>query len=120
MSNVIYLPRPLTQRPRSAGLGFYVRVGRNDHIEMMHLVAAGERGIFGFVIDAHNVDRHRELITEARKHGFDAILDPKSQPMGFPGGITPSLAALPWGSERHHNLTDFDGAEGQRRRARHD
>jgi hypothetical protein len=116
-SNVIHLLRPRAQRSSSLGLGFYVRVGRNDHIEMMHLIAAGERGIFGFVIDAHNVDRHRELITEAQRRDFDVILDPKTQPMGFPHGNTASLAALPWGLERHHNATDFDGAEGQRRAA---
>jgi hypothetical protein len=96
-------------------LGFYVRVGRNDHNELMQLMAAGERGIFGFVIEAHNVHRHRELITEARKNDFDVILDPKTQPMAFPDSNTESLAGLPWGLERHHNVTDFDGAEGQRR-----
>ncbi len=116
-SNVIHLPRPRAQRPSSVALGFYVRVGRNDHTEMMHLIAAGERGIFGFVIDAHNVDRHRELITEARRRDFDVILEPKTQQMGFPHGNTESLAALPWGLERHHNVTDFDGIEGQRRAA---
>src|ERR1700732_786242 len=116
-SNVIHLLRPRAQRPSSLGLGFYVRVGRNDHIEMMNLIAAGERGIFGFVIDAHNVDRHRELITEAQRRDYDVILDPKTQPMGFPNGNTESLAAMPWGLERHHNVTDFDGAEGQRRAA---
>jgi hypothetical protein len=116
-SNVIQLPRPRLQRPDPEALGFFVRVGRNDHIEMLHLIATGERGIFGFVIDAHNIERHRELITEARRHDFDVILDPKTQPMGLPGGHTAHLAALPWGLERHHNITDFDGCEGQRRAA---
>lgn len=115
-SNVVHLLRPRA-RPSSEALGFYVRVGRNDHIEMMHLIATGERGIFGFVIDARYVDRHRELITEARGHDFDVILDPKIQPMGSPDGNTESLAALAWGLERHHNVTDFDGAEGHRRAA---
>jgi hypothetical protein len=116
-SNVIHLPRPRSQRPGPEGLGFFVRVGRNDHVELLNLIATGERGIFGFVIDAHNVDRHRELITEARRHDFDVILDPKTQQMGLPGGHTDGLAALPWGLERHHNITDFDGAAGQRRAA---
>jgi hypothetical protein len=95
-----------------------VRVGRNDHVEMLHLIATGERGIFGFVIDAHNIERHRALITEARQHDFDVILDPKTQQMGLPGSHTESLAALPWGLQRHHNITDFDGGEGRRRAAR--
>ena len=33
--------------------------------------------------------------------------------MGFPGGHTARLAALPWGLERHHNLSDFDGLHGR-------
>ena len=116
-SNVIRLPRPRQLRPGPASLGFFVRVGRNDHVEMLHLIATGENGIFGFVIDAQNVERHRELITEARRRDFDVILDPKTQPMGLPGGHTGNLAALPWGLPRHHNVTDFDGLEGQRRAA---
>jgi hypothetical protein len=98
-------------------LGFFVRVGRNDHVELLHLIGTGERDIFGFVIDAHNIERHHELITEARRHGFDVILDPKTQQMGFPGGHTDGLAGLPWGLERHHNITDFEGSEGKRRAA---
>jgi hypothetical protein len=117
MSNVIHLPRPRSQRPNPEGLGFFVRVGRNDHIELLHLLRTGEEGIFGFVIDAHNIERHKDLITEARKRDFDVILDPKIQQMGFPGAHTEGLAALPWGLERHHNLTDFDGSEGRRRAA---
>lgn len=116
-SNVIQLPRPRQQRPQPEGLGFYVRVGRNDHVELLHLIATGERDIFGFVIEAHNIERHRELITEARRHDFDVILDPKTQQMGFPGAHTETLAALPWGLERHHNITDFETGEGQRRAA---
>ena len=48
MSNVIRLPRPSSQRPGPEGLGFFVRVGRNDHIEPLHLIRSGEDGIFGF------------------------------------------------------------------------
>jgi hypothetical protein len=116
-SNVIHLPRPRAQRAFSGPLGFYVRVGRNDHVELLHLLAAGECGIFGLVIDAHNIDRHRELITESRLRNLDVILDPKTQQMGFPHALSASLSALPWGLERHHNVADFDGAEGQRRAA---
>ena len=113
--NVIHLPRPAQTRPTSQGLGFFIRVGRNDHKEMLDLIATGERGIFGFVIEAQHADRHKELITEARRRDFDLILDPKTQEMGFPGGHTESLAALPWGLERHHNVTDFDGDAGRKR-----
>lgn len=96
-SNVIHLPRPRAQRSSPEALGLFVRVGRNDHVAMLDLIAAGERGVFGFVIDVHNIDRHRELVREARRQDFDVILDPKTQQMGLPGGHTESLAALPWG-----------------------
>lgn len=117
MSNVIRLPRPRLQRPGPEGLGFFVRVGRNDHVELLHLIRTGEESIFGFVIEAHNIERHKDLITEARQRDFDVILDPKIQQMGFPGAHTEGLAALPWGLDRHHNVTDFDGSEGRRRAA---
>jgi hypothetical protein len=116
-SNVVQLPRPQSQRPATQGLGFYVRVNRSDHVELLHLLRTGETGIFGFVIDAHNIKRHQDLVTEARRHDLDVILDPKTQQMSFPGAHTEVLAALPWGLERHHNVTDFDGEKGQRRAA---
>lgn len=112
-SNVIRLPRPRYARSGPEPLALFVRVGRNDHREMLDLIATGERGVFGFVIEAQNVQRHHELITEARHRNFDLILDPKTQPMGFVGGHTPKLAALPWGVERHHNVSDFEGSEGR-------
>ena len=87
-----------SQRPGPEGLGFFVRVGRNDHVELLHLIGTGEEGIFGFVIDAHNVERHHELITEARRHNFDVILDPKIQQMGFPGRSTDGLGGAAVGS----------------------
>ena len=64
--NVIHLPRPPSQRPGLDGLGFYVRAGRNDHNTLLELLATGEEGIFGLVIDAQNAARHRELITLER------------------------------------------------------
>jgi hypothetical protein len=116
-SNVIPLPRPKGLRAVPGALGFFVRVGRNDHIELAQLLPSGERGIFGLVIDAHNLDRHRELITEARRRNLDVILDPKTQQMGFPHALSESLSALPWGLARHHNVADFDGADGRSRAA---
>lgn len=115
--NVIHLPRPRLQRPNPAGLGFYVRVSRNDHIALLDLLATGEEGIFGLVIDAQHLGRHRELITEARRRDLDVILDPKILQLGFPGALTEGLSALPWGLDRHHNVTDFDESAGQRRAA---
>jgi hypothetical protein len=115
MTNVIQLSRPRQEAPALAPPGFFVRVGRNDHHELLDLIATGEQGICGLVIEAQNVPRHRELMTEAGHQGFHLILDPKTQPMGLPGGHTEKLAALPWGLERHHRQTDFDGNQGQAR-----
>lgn len=113
MSNVVQLPRPAEARARPDPLGFYVRVGFNDHVELLDLIATGERGVFGFVFEAQNVIRHRELIIEARKRGFEVILDPKTQPMALPYGYKDSLTTLPWAADRHHVLSDFDGDKGR-------
>jgi hypothetical protein len=89
-------------------------VGRNDHKEMIDLLADGERGISGFVIDASNAARrHRELSTEARRRGLQVVLDPKTQPMATLGGHTRTLAGIPWGFETHHQHEDFDGEDGR-------
>src|SRR5258708_23821222 len=74
--------------------------------------------MFGFVIEAHYVTRHRELMTEARRRGFDVILDPKTQPMALPYGHRDSLTGLPWAGERHHNVSDFDGRAGREKAAK--
>jgi hypothetical protein len=113
--NVIQLPRPRALRTEPERLGLYVRAGRNDHVALLDLLATGEEGVFGLVIDAQHADRHRELITEARRRELDVIFDPKTLQMGFPGALTEGLSALPWGLERHHNVTDFDGSAGQER-----
>lgn len=115
--NVIHLPRPRAARSPADTLGFFIRVGRNDHKELLHVLAAGERSIFGFVIEAQYAKRHRDLITEARKRDLDVILDPKTQPLALPGGFNDLLGALPWGGVKHHTLADFDGDAGRRRAA---
>jgi hypothetical protein len=108
-ATLFQLPRPRDQRSSPPPLGFFVRVSRNDHREMLDLLASGERGMFGFVVDAQHVERHRELLTEARGRNMDLVLDPKTHAMAFSGGNTDKLAALPWGQQRHHQLSDFDG-----------
>lgn len=115
--NVIPLPRPHGARTAHSPLAFFVRAGRNDHVELLDLLGVGEQGIFGVVIEAHNVDRHRALITEARRRNLDVVLDPKTQQMGLPGGLTGKLAELPWGLDRHHTVSDFKGTEGRARAA---
>jgi len=115
--NVIRLPRPKTARPPADALGLFVRVGRNDHKELLHIVASGEKSIFGFVIDAHYATRHRDLIAEAKRRELDVILDPRTQPLALPGGYKSNLAELPWAGQSHHTLGDFDGEQGHRKAA---
>lgn len=114
-SNVIRLPPRMQREPAPDSLAFFVRVGRNDHQELLDLIASGERGFCGLVIEAQNVSRHRELIAEANRHGFHLVLDAKTQQMATIGGHSEGLAALPWGLDRHHRLADFEGAAGRSR-----
>ena len=113
MDNVIRLPRPKSARDQPHELGFYLRVGRDQHLTVMNLLAEGERRFFGLIIEATNVHRHRELRVEARKRGVDIILDPKTQAWAMPGGHTSRAAALPWGLDRPHRTDDFSGADGR-------
>lgn len=115
MSNVIRLPRPQRLRPSPARFGYYLRVGRNDHITVAGLLAEGERAYLGLIIDAPNAGRHRDLIRAAADRGLDVILDTKSQPAAFVGGYSSSLGDLPWGQSRLATLADYSGREGLRR-----
>lgn len=114
-NNVVQLPRSRTQRPQAEGLGLYIRVGRNDHRELLHILASGERSIFGFVIEARYAVRHKDLIAEAKKLDIDVILDPMTQQLALPGGHNDRIATLPWACEGVHKLSDFDGDEGRLR-----
>lgn len=115
MSNVVQLPRPQRLRPSPARLGYYLRVGRNDHVTVASLLAEGEQAYLGLVVEAQHVTRHRELITAAASRGLDVVLDTKSQPAAFIGGYSPSLGDLPWGLSRQATLADYSGVEGMRR-----
>lgn len=115
MSNVVQLPRPQPLRPSPARLGYYLRIGRNDHVTVANLLAEGERGYLGLVVDAQHASRHRELIAAASERGLDVVLDTKSQPAAFVGGYSQTLGELPWGLGRQATLQDYVGNEGMRR-----
>lgn len=112
MSNVVQMP-PRTEKRHRSELGFFVRVGHNDHRSLLNLLASGESGMFGLVISAQHAGRHLELITDARDRGFDVILDPKTQEMATPGANSDSLASLPWGNDEFHRVYDFQGDAGR-------
>ncbi len=114
-SNVIHLPRPEGLRENDDSLGWYLRVGWNQHRAVMDVMAEGEDGFIGVVIDAQSVERHKELRIETAKKGIDLILDTKTHASATIGGHNASLAKLPWGLERHHKVDDFIGAAGMGR-----
>jgi len=112
MAHIIQLSERRKRLAPGGEMALYLRVGRNDHPAILELIARGERRFFGVVIDAQAAQRQSELVTEAAKHGFETILDTKSQPLALPGGHTDTLATLPWAHERTHRRSDFTGAKG--------
>jgi hypothetical protein len=92
-------------------------VGRNDHKSLLNLLSAGDLRYFGVVIDAVQLDRHRELQEQDIEHRLDAILDPQTQAAATIGGHTEALGELPWGLDRPHRLSDFVGHAGRKRMA---
>lgn len=50
--NVIRLPRPHPARPAVPRLGPYLRVGWNQHRDLVGVLAAGNREFHGTVVDA--------------------------------------------------------------------
>jgi hypothetical protein len=105
---------PRLIRPVADPLGLYIRVGRNDHVELLSLIAQGHPQCFGFVFEATLLTRHRELRELVLKNRFDAILDPRTQPAATLGGHSHEIAALPWGGDLPHTVEDFRGTRGRR------
>lgn len=105
---------PSLVRPAPDPLGLYIHAGRNDHGELLSLLAQGDARCFGFIIEATALKRHRELRERALAARVDVILDPKTQPAATLGGHSSEIAALPWGRETPHASGDFQGARGRR------
>lgn len=113
--NVAQFPGfPRSVRPAPDPLGLYLRVGRNDHRELLNVLAAGDGVCFGAVFDATQIGRHKELREQVAERKLDAILDPKTQPAATPGGYSDALGALPWGVGRPHAVGDFEDMQGRR------
>lgn len=113
-SNVTHM-QPRAVRPAPEPLALYLRAGRNDHLDLMNLLAAGDNGCFGVVIEATQHERHKELKEQVLAHRLDAILDTKAMQLALPGGYTPPVAKLPWANkERMHTPADFQGLAGRR------
>lgn len=106
--------QPRLIRPVADPLGLYIRVGRNDHLELLGLIAQGHPQCFGFVFEASLLARHRELREIVLRNRLDAILDPRTQPAATLGGHSREIAELPWGGPLPHTIDDFRGAKGRR------
>jgi len=107
------IPRHI--RPAPSPLGLYLHVGRNDHRELLDLLARGDAHFFGMVFDATAVKRHQELRDRALSARLDTILDPRTQAAATIGGYGAGIASLPWGLDRPNCLEDFKDAAGRRR-----
>lgn len=105
---------PRLIRPAPDPLGLYFRVGRNDHRELLDLLASGETRFFGLVCDPTHAKFQRELVERAAERRLDVILDPRTQASATIGGFSAALGELPWGRGRVHVEEDFRGAGGRR------
>jgi len=112
-SNAVHLPRAHKDREAIRPLGLYLRVGRQQHKDVLDVLAAGERGFMGLIIEAPYTERHWELRAEAAKQGLDVVLDPKTHAKATVDGHSPSLARLPWGADQPHRAEDFAGEAGE-------
>ena len=105
MSGRLIAFRPVRSAPQP--LGLYFRVGRNDQRDLLNLIAAGDAGCFGLVLDPTLVASQKELRDRALARRLDVILDPRTQAAATIGGFTNSLGRLPWGLGRIHEARDF-------------
>ncbi len=101
---------PRLVRPALTPLGLYLRVGYNDHREIAAAIVSGRTQFSGVVVDAHRIDRHRELLDLVEKAGLECILDPCTQASAMPGGYSDALGELPWGAGHRHRPADFEAS----------
>ncbi len=89
--------KPRLLRPVEVPLGNYLRPGRNDHVVLSQLLAEERLDFTGLVVNPCLVDRHSNLLDEARRQGLETVLDQLSLELSTEGGITRSgVAAPPW------------------------
>jgi hypothetical protein len=96
-------------------LGQYFRVGRNDHKELLELLARRDAQCFGLVQEATSAQRQKELRERALELRLDVILDPQTQAAATIGGYSAQMAKLPWGLDRPALIDDFRDMAGRRR-----
>ncbi len=82
--------------PAKPRLGLYLRPGWNDHTVFLRLLAE-DRAVSGLVLDARQLDRHRQLRENLVGNGVHAVLDTDFMQMSTPGGsVLAGLDNLKW------------------------
>ena len=115
MSNVVRLPRPLNARDPILPFALYFRIGRDQHRDMLDVLAQGEKNFSGSLLKRAIRRAIENSETEALRRGLDVILDPNTHALATIGGHSPAIAALPWGLPRPHRTEDFSGVEARTR-----
>src|SRR5258706_214411 len=62
------LELPRIVRPAPDPLALHLRPGRNDHRELLNLMAAGDTSCFGAIFDPTILRRHKELKDQVIEH----------------------------------------------------
>ena len=100
--------QPRAVRPAPEPLALYLRAGRNDHLALMNLIAAGDAGCFGVVFDAAHGDRHKRLRAGAREISLTRFSTP-GHAARIASGYNRTLAKLPCMTDKNACIwpTDF-------------
>lgn len=103
-----------TLRPVPDPLGSYLRPSRRDHRFLLQMLVEDRSIGTGLVADPCLGRRQRELLDEARRHGVETVLDPRTLELSSVGGFTRSgVAELPWAAEHPHVPADLSGSAGK-------
>lgn len=101
-------------RPVSDPLGSYLRVGATDHTFLAQMLVDGKAVGSGLVGDFAQIDKQRDLWNEARQHGVETVLDPRTLELSTPGGFRRAGARdLPWASSGLHTPESLFGTPGE-------
>lgn len=100
-------------RPVDDPLGSYLRVGRQDHTFLSQMLVDGKPVGGGLIADPAQLDHHKDLWTEAKLHGIETVLDPRTLELSTPGGFLRGGARdLPWAPDRLHTPDALYGNAG--------
>ena len=82
---------------------------------MLALLAEGREDLSGIVFDPCLEGRQAELLTEAREHHIEAVLDPRTIELATPGGVAQGrVTELPWaGQQLPHTTELLSGVAGE-------